>query len=102
MTPLKKLWDLREAVKFWNYKVDTVFRKFKLTAIVQRYISTKQTISGADSLLSDEEKEQLLKAAEQTLSAELSDEIDSFDNEDIVLKQKIHDAKQKIEKGMND
>jgi hypothetical protein len=74
----------------------------KLTAIVQRYISTKQTISGADSLLSDEEKEQLLKAAEQTLSAELSDEIDSFDNEDIVLKQKIHDAKQKIEKGMND
>jgi len=74
----------------------------KLTAIVQRYISTKQTISGADSLLSDEEKEQLLKAAEQTLSAELSDEIDSYDNEDIVLKQKIHDAKQKIEKGMND
>ena len=74
----------------------------KLTAIVQLYISTKQTISGAESLLSDEEKEQLLKAAEQTLSAELSDEIDSFDNEDIVLKQKIHDAKQKIEKGMND
>jgi len=28
----------------------------KLTAIVQRYISTKQTISGADGLLSDEEK----------------------------------------------
>jgi hypothetical protein len=74
----------------------------KLTAIVQRYISTKQTISGADSLLSDEEKEQLLKVAEQTLSAELTDEIDSFDDEDIVLKQKIQDAKQKIEKGMND
>ena len=39
----------------------------KLTGIVQRYISTKQTISGADSLLSDEEKEQLLKIAEKTL-----------------------------------
>jgi hypothetical protein len=25
MTPLNKLWDLREAVKFWNYKVDTSY-----------------------------------------------------------------------------
>jgi hypothetical protein len=74
----------------------------KLTAIVQRYISTKQTISGSDGLLSDEEKQQLLKVAEQTLSAELSDELDSFDDEDIVLNQKIQEAKQKIEKGMND
>jgi hypothetical protein len=23
MTPLNKLWDLREEVKFWNYKVET-------------------------------------------------------------------------------
>jgi hypothetical protein len=74
----------------------------KLTAIVQRYISTKQTISGSDGLLSDEEKQQLLKVAEQTLSAELSDELDSFDDEDIILTQKIHEAKQKIEKGIND
>jgi hypothetical protein len=74
----------------------------KLTAIVQRYISTKQTISGSDGLLSDEEKQQLLRVAEQTLSAELSDELDSFDDEDIVLNQKIQEAKQKIEKGMND
>jgi len=74
----------------------------KLTAIVQRYISTKQTISGSDGLLSDEEKQQLLRVAEQTLSAELSDELDSFDAEDIVLNQKIQEAKQKIEKGMND
>jgi hypothetical protein len=74
----------------------------KLTAIVQRYISTKQTISGSDGLLSDEEKQQLLKVAEQTLSVELSDELDSFDDEDIILTQKIHEAKQKIEKGIND
>jgi hypothetical protein len=50
----------------------------KLTAIVQRYISTKQTISGADSLLSEEEKQQLLRVAEQTLSSELTDELDSL------------------------
>lgn len=45
----------------------------KLTAIVQRYISTKQTISGDDGLLSEDEKMQLLKAAEDTLSTELQD-----------------------------
>jgi hypothetical protein len=61
----------------------------KLTAIVQRYISTKQTISGADSLLSDEEKQQLLRVAEQTLSSELSDELDSIEQESAALKQRI-------------
>ena len=25
MTPLTRLWDLREEVKFWNYKVDTSY-----------------------------------------------------------------------------
>ena len=25
MTPLKRLWDLREEVKFWNYKVETSY-----------------------------------------------------------------------------
>ena len=25
MTPLSKLWDLREEVKFWNYKVETSY-----------------------------------------------------------------------------
>ena len=43
----------------------------KLTAIVQRYISTKQTITGDGGLLSEDEKMQLLKAAEQTLETEL-------------------------------
>ena len=61
----------------------------KLTAIVQRYISTKQTISGADGLLSDEEKQQLLRVAEQTLSAELTDELDSIEQETAALKKRI-------------
>jgi hypothetical protein len=71
----------------------------KLTAIVQRYISTKQTISGADGLLSDEEKQQLLKVAEATLTSELEDELESISNDDIVLQQKITDVKTKIGTG---
>lgn len=67
----------------------------KLTAIVQRYISTKQTISGADGLLSDEEKQQLLRVAEQTLSSELSDELDSIEQESAALKQKIQSTMDK-------
>jgi len=74
----------------------------KLTAIVQRYISTKQTISGTDSLLSEEEKNQLLKIAEKTLSEELTDEIDNITQEDEILKQKIAVAKSKVEKGTDD
>lgn len=69
----------------------------KLTAIVQRYISTKQTISGADGLLSDEEKDQLLKIAEKTMSAELADELDAIE-EDAYLEQKVAEVKSKIEK----
>ena len=70
----------------------------KLTSIVQRYISTKQTISGADGLLSDEEKDQLLKLAEKTMTDELTDELDSFESEDVELEQKIATAKTKLEK----
>ena len=70
----------------------------KLTAIVQRYISTKQTISGTDGLLSDEEKEQLLRLAETTLSAELEDELDSIDQEDTLLDARINAAKSKLSK----
>jgi hypothetical protein len=70
----------------------------KLTAIVQRYISTKQTISGADGLLSDEEKQQLLNIAEQTLSAELSDELDNIEQDSKILKQSIINAHTKLEK----
>jgi hypothetical protein len=74
----------------------------KLTAIVQRFISTKQTIAGADGLLSDEEKEQLLKIAEKTMSDELSDELDNIEQDTIALNQKIESAKSKLEeKGTN-
>ena len=74
----------------------------KLTAIVQRYISTKQTISGADSLLSDEEKQQLLRVAEQTLSAELTDELDVITYENDILNQRIEITKRKLEKDANE
>ena len=74
----------------------------KLTAIVQRYISTKQTISGADGLLSDEEKQQLLKVAEATLTSELEDELESISNDEVVLQQKITDAKSKLTKDVNE
>lgn len=74
----------------------------KLTAIVQRFISTKQTIAGADGLLSDEEKEQLLKIAEKTMSDELSDELDNIEQDNIILNQKIESVKTKLEqKDMN-
>lgn len=69
----------------------------KLTAIVQRYISTKQTISGADGLLSDEEKQQLLRVAEQTLSEELSDELNTIEQENSNFHQKLEAAKKKLE-----
>lgn len=74
----------------------------KLTAIVQRYISTKQTISGADSLLSDEEKQQLLRVAEQTLSAELTDELDSIEQESAALKQRIENSMSRTKKDVDE
>ena len=73
----------------------------KLTAIVQRYISTKQTITGADSLLSDEEKQQLLRVAEQTLSSDL-EELDDFKQEDRILQQRAEQIKEQISKGLNE
>jgi hypothetical protein len=73
----------------------------KLTAIVQRFISTKQTIAGADGLLSEEEKQQLMKIAEKTMTAELEDELDSIDQEDIILQTKIDDVKNKLAKDID-
>ena len=76
----------------------------KLTAIVQRYISTKQTIAGADSLLSDEEKMQLIRIAESTLETELTDEIEDLqklDQQDQIMQNKINQAKDKL-KGINE
>ena len=74
----------------------------KLTAIVQRYISTKQTISGADGLLSDEEKQQLLRVAEQTLSAELTDELESIEQETAALKKRIDSTANSVRKDVNE
>lgn len=68
----------------------------KLTAIVQRYISTTQTITGADSLLSDSEKQQLLQIAQNTFSEELDTEIDKINQEEEVIKQKIDEVKHKL------
>jgi len=68
----------------------------KLTAVVQRYISTSQTISGTDSLLSDEEKQQLIKIAETTLTHELEDELEKIEEEDREINQKIAEAKSKL------
>jgi predicted transcriptional regulator YheO len=68
----------------------------KLTAIVQRYISTTQTISGADSLLSDSEKQQLLQIAQNTFSEELDTEIDKINQEEEIIKQKIDEVKSKL------
>jgi|TARA_R110000803_G_C11877307_1_gene309244 hypothetical protein len=68
----------------------------KLTAIVQRYISTTQTISGADSLLSDEEKQQLINVAQSVLTDELEDEMEKIEEEDREIKQKIEIAKSKL------
>lgn len=73
----------------------------KLTAIVQRYISTKQTITGADSLLSDEEKQQLLQVAEQTLATDLH-ELDNIADENSILEQRVDTVKRKLEKDVNE
>jgi len=70
----------------------------KLTAIVQRYISTKQTIVGSDSLLSDEEKKQLLQIADDSLTNELESELYSIEQEEKQLQQKVEDAKSKLKK----
>ena len=70
----------------------------KLTAIVQRYISTKQTIVGSDSLLSDDEKKQLLQIADDTQTGELESELNSIEDEEKQLHEKIETAKSKLKK----
>jgi hypothetical protein len=74
----------------------------KLTAIVQRYISTKQTISGADGLISDEEKQQLIKMAEQTMTAELRDELEDMNADQAELTQKIKNVTSKLGTNANE
>ena len=69
----------------------------KLTAIVQRYISTTQTITGESSLLSEDEKMQLLKVADDMFENELSDEIQKIDEEEKEEKEKIKNVKKSLE-----
>tara|TARA_R100000951_G_scaffold85513_1_gene73193 strand:- start:28 stop:462 length:435 start_codon:yes stop_codon:yes gene_type:complete len=69
----------------------------KLTAIVQRYISTQQTITGDNSLLSEDEKNQLLKIADDTFEEELTNEIEQIQNEDTELQEKIKNVKKSLE-----
>jgi hypothetical protein len=73
----------------------------KLTAIAQRYISTKQTITGADSLLSDDEKNQLLKVAAETLTEDLNDVFSPDDYDTTRLAKKVEDVKAKLEKDVD-
>jgi len=65
----------------------------KLASITQRYISTKQTISGADGLMSDEEKKQLLEIADSNYIAELEDEIEEIKR----VESQHHDIKSKVD-----
>lgn len=61
----------------------------KLTAIVQRLISTKQQINGVDSLISDEEKAELIKLAEDSFTDELEKEIANIDKSASKIKQQV-------------
>ena len=70
----------------------------KLTAITQRYISTTQTISGESSLLSDDEKKELLEMASKDFEEELSEEINKIDQEEKELQEKISNVKKSLEK----
>jgi len=69
----------------------------KLAAVVQRYITATQTISGESSLLTEAEKIQLLKTAEEVFEEELSEEIQKIDEEDKELKEKISNVKVSLE-----
>jgi hypothetical protein len=74
----------------------------KLTAIVQRYISANQTISDSDGVLSDEEKQQLLKVAESVLTSELEDELDQIHTTPIdALRQRVDRITKKPDLGGN-
>jgi hypothetical protein len=42
MTPLNKLWDLREEVKFWNYKFDTSYTNNAREILVKLNIAKEE------------------------------------------------------------
>lgn len=70
----------------------------KLIAVVQRYISTNQNISNQSGvILSEDEKQELLAAAEDIFEDELSIELDKINSEEKVLNDKILKVKQSLE-----
>ena len=74
----------------------------KLTAIVQRYISTKQTIANVDGALSEEEKQYLLKVAESTMTSELEVELDNINETESELSRKITNVTNQLSEKNND
>ena len=85
--------DAIEIKEYLDVAVKNDDHLVKLTAITQRYISTTQTISGEASLLSDEEKKELLDMASKDFEEELSEEIEKIDAEEKILQEKINKAK---------
>ena len=55
-------------------------------------------MSNDDSLLSEEEKQQLLKVAETVMTSELEDELADIEIEAVDLQQKISVAQSKLTK----
>jgi hypothetical protein len=73
----------------------------KLAAIIQRYISTKQTLEGSDGLFSDDEKEQLLEIAKKSYVEESEEVLADIQNEEEKIREKIEEAKDKLKDNEN-
>jgi len=73
----------------------------KLAAIIQRYISTKQTLEGSDGLFSDDEKEQLLEIAKKSYVEESEEVLADIQNEEERIREKIEEAKDKLKDNEN-
>jgi hypothetical protein len=73
----------------------------KLAAIIQRYISTKQTLEGSDGLFSDDEKEQLLEIAKKSYVEESEEILADIQNEEEKIREKIEEAKDKLKDNEN-
>jgi hypothetical protein len=73
----------------------------KLAAIIQRYLSTKQTLEGSDGLFSDDEKEQLLEIAKKSYVEESEEVLADIQNEEEKIREKIEEAKDKLKDNEN-
>jgi len=71
----------------------------KLTAIVQRYINTQQSVSSNELTITDSERDQLLKIAEENFQEELTDsvkEIKEAEKLDNDINTELKSVKQKL------